>query len=121
MSLDFYDADGQPYAYTDDGETIYTFDGTPVAYIHGNSIYSFAGAHLGFFENGHVWDHSGYALLFTDGATGGPVKPVRGIKPVKGIRQIKEVKGIKEIKPIKPIRSPAWSSLSPQEVFEGGG
>jgi hypothetical protein len=30
MSLDFYDRNGQAYAYSDDGETIYTFGGTPM-------------------------------------------------------------------------------------------
>ncbi|RAS23615.1 MULTISPECIES: 4-fold beta flower protein [unclassified Pseudomonas] len=31
MSLDFYDRNGTPVAYTDDGEHIFTFSGRPVA------------------------------------------------------------------------------------------
>lgn len=41
MSLDFYDSNGRPYAYSDDGETIYSFTGIPIAYISDDSIFSF--------------------------------------------------------------------------------
>ncbi len=63
MSRDFYDSNGRPYAYSDDGETIYTFGGRPVAYIDGDSVYLFSGSHLGFFQNGQVWGHAGNVVL----------------------------------------------------------
>lgn len=119
MSIDFYSANGQPYAYSDDGETIYTFDGRPVAYIDGDSIYSFGGAHLGFFENGQIWDHSGQVALFTDGASGGPMKPLKALKPLKGLKHLKPLKGLKQLKPLKPLKTLAWSKRSPQGIFEG--
>ncbi len=56
MALDFYDSHGRLYAYSDDGEAIFTFDGRPIAHIDSDSIYSFSGAHLGFFESGQIWD-----------------------------------------------------------------
>lgn len=121
MSLDFYDATGRPYAYSDDGETIFTFDGRPVAYIDGDSIYSFSGAHLGFFQNGHIWDHTGNAVLFTDGATGGPMKPLKALKPLKGLKQLKPLKGLKQLKPLKPLKpllGMRWSSSQPKDIFE---
>lgn len=52
MSLDFYDRNGRPYAYSDDGEHIFTFNGKPVAYICEDSIYRFDGQHVGYFESG---------------------------------------------------------------------
>lgn len=83
MALDFYDAQRRPFSYSDDGETIYTFGGRPIAYLDGDSVYSFSGAHVGFFENGQIWDHSGGVALFTDGASGGPMKPLKSLKPLK--------------------------------------
>ena len=94
MSLDFYDSNGQPYAYTDDGETIYTFGGAPIAFIDGDSIYSFSGAHVAFFEDGQVWDHSGGVVLFTDQASGGPMKPLKALKPLKGTSKNPTTSGI---------------------------
>jgi len=85
MSLDFYDSQGRPYAYSDDGETIYSFTGVPVAYISDDSIYSFSGLHLGYFNDGIIRDRYGDVLLFTDGASGGPLKPLKMMKPMKSI------------------------------------
>lgn len=118
MVIDFYDSNGRPYAYLDDGETIYTFGGHPVAFIEGDSVYSFRGAHLGFFENGLVWDHSGRAALFTDAASGGPMKPLKALKPLKGLKQLKPLKGLKQLKPLKPLKSMSWSHQSPHDIFE---
>jgi hypothetical protein len=118
MSLDFYDSTGRPYAYSDDGESIYTFDGKPIAYIHGDSIYSYTGTHIGYFRNGLVRDASGGVALFSNNASGGPVKPIKQIKPIKGIKQIKPIKGIKAIKPIRPIDSLGWSEHAPEALFE---
>ncbi len=119
MSLDFYDSNGRPYAYSDDGETIFTFDGHSIAHIDGDSIYSFSGAHLGFFEGDQIWDHSGSVLLFTEGANGGPMKPPKELKPLKGLKQLKPLKGLNELKPLKPLKNMAWSAQTPESVFKG--
>lgn len=118
MSLDFYDAGGRPYAYSDDGETIYTFGGKPIGYIDGESVYAFNGGHLGYFEDGAIRDKAGNTILFSGSASGGPVKPIKQIKPIKGIKQIKPIKGIKQVKPVKPIKGLNWSQLKPEQLFE---
>lgn len=118
MALDFYDSHGRPYAYSDDGQTIFTFGGRPIAHIDGDSIYSFSGAHIGFFENGQIWDHSGSVVLFTDGASGGPMKPLKALKPLKGLKQLKPLKGLKQLKPLKPLKRMSWSALAPEQIFE---
>ena len=117
MSLDFYDSNGQPYAYTDDGETIYTFGGAPIAFIDGDSIYSFSGAHVAFFENGQVWDHSGGVVLFTNQASGGPMKPLKALRPLKGFKSLKPLKGSKALKPLKSLKSLGWSDATPEDIF----
>ncbi len=118
MSLDFYDSTGRPYAYSDDGESIFTFDGKPIAYIDGDSIYSYTGAHIGYFKNGLIRCPNGGVVLFSNNSSGGPIKPIKQIKPIKGIKQIKPIKGIKAIKPIKPIDSLGWSQYAPEDLFE---
>lgn len=118
MALNFYDSNGRSYAYSDDGESIYTFGGRPIAYLDGDSVYSYGGIHLGYFRNGLVRDEAGGVVLFSDGASGGPIKPIKQIKPIKGIKQIKPIKGIKAIKPIRPIDSMGWSQYDPEDLFE---
>lgn len=118
MALDFYDSEGRPYAYSDDGDTIHTYGGTPIAYISGDSIYSFSGRHLGFFENGQIWDHSGGVVLFTDGASGGPMKPLKALKPLKSLKTLAPLKSLKELKPLKALKTMGWSTSAPEQIFE---
>lgn len=117
MYLDFYDQSGKPYAYSDDGQTIYTFGGAPIAYLDGDSIYGFDGRHVGYFHNGAILDASGKTLLFTNGAAGGPMKPMKQMKPMKGMKQMLPMKGMKQMKPMKPMFSMSWSQLAAKAVF----
>jgi hypothetical protein len=118
MSLDFFDCSGRPYAYSDDGETIYTFDGEPIAYIDGDSIFGFSGDHLGFFEDHQVWDHSGSVVLFAKRASGGPTKPLTPPPPLKCLKELKPLKGLKGIRPSKSRRGTSWSARTPESIFE---
>ena len=117
MSLDFYDSKGNPIAYTDDGEHIYTFAGKPVGYLHEGSVYSFSGRHLGRFNNGIVRDNDGHAAFFSEGASGGPMKPLRKLKPLKGLKQLRPLKGLRELRPLKSLDSLSWSQLSGEQFF----
>lgn len=119
MAMDFYDSHGRPFAYCEDGETIYTFSGQPIAYLNGDSIYAFSGAHLGFFESGQIWNHSGEVILFNDGASGGPMKPLKLLKPLKGLKQLKPLKGLKGMKPLKSLKRMQWAQTNPKVFFKG--
>lgn len=118
MDVTFYDSDGAPIAYSSDDEYIYLYSGEPVAYLSDGSVYSYNGSHLGRFENGWIYDNSGYAVFFTENASGGPIRPVREIKPVKSVREIKPIKSVKEIRPLRPTRSLSWSNLSGPQFFQ---
>jgi hypothetical protein len=117
MSLDFYDSNGNPIAYSDDDEHIYTFAGRPVAYIHDGSVYSFAGTHLGRLANGLIRDNDGHTVFFSEGACGGPLKPLRRLKPLKGLKQLKPLKGLRQLRPLKSLDSLSWSNLSGEHYF----
>ena len=99
QDLVFYNQYGKATCYLSnkDDETIYLFSGKAVAYLYNNSVYSFRGKHLGFYENGWIYDNNGYCVFYTERATGGPVKPVRGITPVKGVASVKPIKHAKSI------------------------
>lgn len=116
--LVFYNQKGKPVAYIEDEEHIYTYSGTPVAFLHDDSVYSFKGKHLGRFNDGWIRDNSGKCVFFTNDAKGGPVKPSKGIKPSKGVKSSKPIKSSRKIKPSKPIKSSSWSSLSSEIFFE---
>jgi hypothetical protein len=117
MSVDFYDRCGHPFAYSDDAETLFTFSGKPIAHITSSSVYLFSGKHVGFFEAGHVRDHSGFVLLFTNGARGGPMKPLRAMRPLKSARAARPMKSIREMPAVKPVWSTGWSLLELSAVF----
>lgn len=118
MALDLYSHSGEPIAYTEDGQHIYLFSGAPVAYLDGDAVYSFSGNHIGWFEDGWIRDLKGGCVLFTDGAQGGPVRPVKHVKPVKGVKHVKPVKGVKQVKSVKAIKSLSWSPLSGKQFFD---
>lgn len=117
MDLTFYNYTGRPVAYTDDGEHIYLFSGEPVAYIHGDSVYSYSGMHLGWFAHGWIIDHDGDAVFFSEGAVGGPLKPIRQLKPLKSLRQLRPLKGPRGLKPLKPSPRVSWSEWSEEDFF----
>lgn len=117
--MDFYDCHGHAFAYCEDGETIYAFSGQPIAYLHGDSIYAFSGVHLGFFEAGQIWNHAGEVILFTNGASGGPMKPLKSLKPLKGLKHLKPIKGLKAMKPLKSLKRMQWAQTDPEVFFKG--
>ena len=117
MILKFYDKKRNPYAYTEDQQTIYTYTGKPVAYIDTLDIYAFDGTHLGFYEDGNIWDHHGDVLLFTEDSIRGPLKPHKVLMPLKRLKSKIPLKGSKQLKPKKPLKNNKWSSSNLSEIF----
>ena len=119
MKLDFYNKKGDLFGYCDDERTIYTFKGSPVAYIDKEDLYAFSGKHLGYLEDGNIWDHNGDMLLFTDISKFGigPLKPNKALKPLKELKSRIPLKGKKVLKSSKPLKSKKWSSYDPVVLF----
>ncbi len=90
--------DGVPAAFIDrtDENTIYLWEGKPVAYLVKNGpdicIYGFNGDNLGWFEQGIVWDKSGRAVGFVEGAIVKTTKPgaPRGAKSFKPFKALEK-------------------------------
>lgn len=116
-NMTLYDYSGRAVAYSDDGETIYLFDGTPVAYFYGDMVYGFKGQQLGTINNGWIRDNRGFCAFFTENAYGGPVRPVKHVKPVKRVKRVKPVKSVRHVPYVKPIYRLNWSNMSGERFF----
>jgi mRNA-degrading endonuclease RelE of RelBE toxin-antitoxin system len=110
---------GDPKAYIawNEENTIYSFNGKPVAYIdEGNNVYGFNGKHLGWFEDGILWNHQGQRVGFTQ-----KTSPVfTQFEPFKGFKQFKPFKGFKQFAPFKPFKSMTNATTSLIEFLEEG-
>lgn len=115
--MTFYDSHGNPVAYTDDVEHIYLFSGKPAAYLSGNNVYGYNGHHFGWIEEGWIIDKRGRCVLYTDNASGGPVKPINKIEPIKGVKKVNPVKSVQQVSTVKPISKLSWSEMSGEEFF----
>ncbi len=115
--MTLYDYSGRAVAYSDDGETIYLFNGIPVAYFYGSNVFGFKGHQLGTINNGWIRDNSGLCVFFTENAYGGPVKPIKHIKPVKGVKHVKPVKSIRHTSSQKSTDKIGWSTMSGERFF----
>jgi hypothetical protein len=116
--LTLYNAQGRAVAYIDDdGESIYLYDGSPVAWLSEDSVFDYSGHYLGWIDNGWVYDRSGKAVFFTDDAQGGPARPARQACPARGARAARPARGAREARPARPPRSLSWSNLSNERFF----
>lgn len=118
MELTFYDSNGRSIAYIEDGMYIYLFSGKPVAYLSNESVYLFSGKHIGRLMNGWIRDNNGQCVLFSEDATGGPMKPMKMMKTMRSMKQMKPMKSMKQMRPMRPMGSLSWSKLSGAQFCE---
>lgn len=120
--IPFYDADGYPVAYisTTNDNTIYLWEGEPVAYLYsrGNNlhIYGFNGNHLGWLDDGIIEDHRGNAVGFVKGAT----NVITAMPSIKGLKSLRPLKSLKSLPPLKPTFTKKWGN-TPLALFLAGG
>lgn len=117
MEITLFNKNGKPVSYiADDGETIYLWDGRPVAYLLEDKIYGWHGRQLGWFYNGTVFDiyglRAGYIKSKSPIATEiEPLKPTKHLKPTKGKAQSQV---------IKPILCYGYSNNNLEDLLEAG-
>lgn len=117
--LTFYDIRGKAIAYLDDdGQSIFLYNGKPVAWLSDESVYAYSGRHLGWFEDGWIRDLNGRCVFFTDDSSGGPVKPTRQVRPTRGARGARPARGVRQARPVRAVRSCSWSKFSGEAFFE---
>lgn len=106
--MEFFDSTGQATCYSPEGENIYLWNGQPVGYFADEKVYSISGRLLGWVANGWLCDRSNRPALFSAGATGGPMRPMRKMKPMKSMRQMRPMKALRPTPHMKSMRGTGW-------------
>jgi len=114
QEISLFDYNGRATAYIagDGNNTIYLWNGRPVAYIFFDKgdyhIYGFNGRHLGWFDEGIVRDNRGEAV----GAEKSAHPKRTRAEPEKSAKREKPVASLRGFAPIKPVFSKKWSKTS---------
>lgn len=119
MKETLYDNTGTPIAYldTNDRNTIFLWNGVPVAYIDKDyAVYGFNGMHLGWYFNGYMRDLNGFIVGFNRQSASIIVK----VSPFKSFKMTKPVKSVKQIRRIKPIWKKSNSTLCLSQFLANG-
>ena len=117
MPLTFYTSSGKPYAYSEDGEQIYTFSGLPLGYLYQDSIYNYQGDHIGYFSNGLLRDRLGRVALFTNETSAGPTQPSKKMSPSREMKQPLPEKAHRSEPSKRPMNRMQWSSYPVASLF----
>ncbi|MDB9822267.1 hypothetical protein OAC89_01025 [Deltaproteobacteria bacterium] len=119
MEKTLYDKNGDAVAYisSDYHETIYLWDGSPVAYLYEEEhVYGINGRHLGWFIGDILFDNNGKRIAFTSGSC--PVTITK--EPVKIEKRARD-----EIQPRwaaspRPKLSFDFAEQEPADLFRDG-
>ncbi|MEN9442518.1 MAG: hypothetical protein RLZ33_2595 [Bacteroidota bacterium] len=107
-----FDKNGVAQAFITDDQTIYLWDGKPVAYLSNSNnlwhVYGFNGSHLGWYIDGIIYDHSGKPV----GAQKSAISTITTTPGFKGMKIMKPMKSMKEMAPMKPMLSKSWSNTT---------
>lgn len=113
----FYNRNGEPTCYTEDGEHIFSFRGDPLGYIYGELIYTYSGNHIGWYLDNWIRDLRGNCVFYTDISSGGPVKPTMHVAPVRSVKRIAPIKCTRHVPTVKPVKTYSWSYNSGIDFF----
>ena len=118
MEITLFNKHGKPVAYiADDGETVYLWDGRPVAYLSGGKVYGWHGRQLGWFHNGTIFDIYGLRAGFIRSKS--PI--ATEVEPLKSSKYLKPAKGRKRSQVIKPVLCYGYSTQNLEDLLEAGG
>lgn len=117
--MDFYDQTGRASHYIGQNGTFYSWEGVPIGIVRDENLFDNRGRQIGRIYQGYLRDLSGNAVLFSDGASGGPLPPIKKIPPIKSIPRIPPIPAIPSIPRIPAIPTFNWSSSSIEQLLEG--
>lgn len=110
QEVSLFDSKGAAIAYIadDSDQTIYLWEGEPVAYFSDNDIYGFNGKHLGWWQKGIIYNQEGDVVAAIKQVINGYTE----YESFKGFKQFKPFKSFKEFAPFQPYLSSNWSNSS---------
>jgi len=117
METALFNKNGKPVAYIgDDGETIYLWDGHPVAYLSKDKVYGWNGKQLGWFANGTIFDIYGLRSGFIRSKS--PI--ATEIEPAKTLKQPKSRRRERQQTVVKPPLCYGYSEKPLEKMLEAG-
>ncbi len=111
---------GEKIAYVAGDETIYLWDGRPVAYLIADrdgseDVFGFNGRHLGWFLEDMIWSHDGRPVCTAKENNAHalvPLKAAKGAEPAKAAR---------EAVPVRPVFVKAYEDTVCRAFLSQGG
>jgi hypothetical protein len=117
METTLFNKSGKAVAYiAADGETIYLWDGRPVAFLSQDKVYGWHGRQLGWFTNGTIFDIYGLRSGFIKSKS--PI--ATEVEPLKPQKHLMPVKGKKQPQAIKPVLCYGYSNKNLEDLLESG-
>jgi len=117
MEVTLFNKNGKPVAYiAEDGETIYLWDGRPVAFLSEEKVYGWNGRQLGWFANGTIFDIYGLRSGFIRSKS--PISTE--MEPLKPQKHLKTTRGEKQSQTMKPVLCYGFSSKILEDLLETG-
>jgi hypothetical protein len=117
MEITLFNKNGKPVAYiADDHETVYLWDGRPVAYVFEDRVFDWNGRQLGWFNNGTVFDIYGLRSGFIKSKS--PI--ATEMEPLKPQKHLKPVKGESQSQVLKPVLCYGYSNKNLEDLLEAG-
>jgi len=119
QQVSLFDSDGEARAYIDFEEeaSIFSWDGTPVAFLENDggeiAVIGFNGRFLGWYEDGIIYDKNGYAV----GAREGAINMMTKMERMKSMKKMTPMRPMTPMTPMKPMWKNSWSSTSLAEFL----
>jgi hypothetical protein len=122
QEVSLFDSNGEAVAYIDFGEdaTIFTWAGTPVAFLEKDSqdicVFGFNGDFLGWYEGGVIYDKKGYVV----GARESSINTFTKLEKIKGLQELTPLRPLTPLTPLQPLWKNTWSNTSLTEFLYFG-
>ena len=114
-----YNREGRAIAYiTDNGVSIYFYDGEPAGWVFQESlVFAYSGKFLGWLMYGWLCDPAGNPAFFTDRSSGGPKRPAVKLRPLRAPRGARPPRRQRQVRPSRPGMTNVWSAISDEAFF----
>lgn len=114
-----YGPRGDVVAWLELPDCMRDLNGTVLGWLYDDAVHSTNGSHVGYFNDGLFRDNSGRVVSWVDGASGGPVKPVKHVRPVQPVKHVRPVRAVRSVRNVRAVRSLSWSPLSMRDYLSG--
>lgn len=106
-----YGQSGQVVGWLSEDRLV-ALNGRTVGRLYDDAVHREDGSHIGYFNEGVFRDNRGDTVAFIDGASGGPMKPMKHVRPVQPVQHVQPVRAVRHVRNVRAVRSLSWSPNS---------